>query len=331
MSRRDSPAQERMERALQLKRDRRWAEAETLLLEVLTLEPGNLFARVLLGDIYLGQNRSQEAEKVADELLGIRPDYGAGLVLKGRILFEREEYQQALSHLEAALVAKEDDYLRLLLARTYLKLEQYERAREVAEAVKTEGLKVKRLEVLAEVHRQQGQTEWAMAAYQEILRLSPNNRFIRAQLLRLKTERNDPARAASELGRMTRVAGYADDPYLHILRGDKLRESGQLSEALTAYRQARSLAPGNLKPLTLEAYTLTALGRDDEAIPLLAQALEKDPEDYHIRSAYIAACGRRQRLAEARDFLAGLAASGHPKLWGMVKKLNKKMDEKERP
>lgn len=121
MWRRDSPAQERMERALQLKRDRRWAEAETLLLEVLTLEPGNLFARVLLGDIYLGQNRSQEAEKVADELLGIRPDYGAGLVLKGRILFER-------------------------------------------------------------VHRQQGQTEWAMAAYQEILRLSPNNRFIRAQL-----------------------------------------------------------------------------------------------------------------------------------------------------
>lgn len=325
MGRRDWPAQGELERALQLKRERRLDEAEAVLLQVLAQEPQHLFALVVLGDLYLSQHRVLEAERHADAALTVRPDYGPGLALKGRCLFERGEYEEALVYLEGALAAKEDDYLRLLAARSYFKLEQYEKARALAEAVVTQGLRVRQLELLAEIYRKEGQSERAMAAYEEILRLQPDNRFIRAQLLRLKTEAKDPARAASELGRMTKVAGYADDPYLHLLRGDKLKAGGQLEEALAAYRQARALAPGNQKALTQEAFTLNALGRHEEAIPLLAEALKRDPDDYPVRSAYVAACERAGRLPEAREFLSGLAAAGHPKLWGIVKKISKKL------
>ncbi len=79
------------------------------------------------------------------------------------------------------------------------------------------------------------------------------------------------ARAEALLARTPPIANPADLARAHMVRGAVLAERGELETAITAYEQARSLAPpSNVQPTVALANVLVGSGRSKEAAELLA-------------------------------------------------------------
>ncbi len=64
-----------------------------------------------------------------------------------------------------------------------------------------------------------------------------------------------------------------------FMAGLQAQETGRLNEAETAYRASLALVPGRASTLNNLGVVLAALQRDDEALPLLQQALAAEPGD----------------------------------------------------
>ncbi|MCS7287878.1 MAG: tetratricopeptide repeat protein [Roseiflexus sp.] len=119
-----------------------------------------------------------------------------------------------------------------------------------------------------------GRLEAAYAVGRQVARLAPGNAAIQQRVGSL----------ALRLGRVNEALELLDravalDSYLvaaHLERSRALLAAGRAEAALAAAQQACALAPDQAQPMVLAAEALIALRRDDEARPLLEQALALD-------------------------------------------------------
>jgi predicted TPR repeat methyltransferase len=70
-----------------------------------------------------------------------------------------------------------------------------------------------------------------------------------------------------------------EDARAQFMAGLQAQEAGRLLEAEAAYRASLALVPGRASTLNNLGVVLTALQRDDEALPLLEQSLQAEPGD----------------------------------------------------
>jgi predicted Zn-dependent protease len=106
------------------------------------------------------------------------------------------------------------------------------------------------------------------------------------------------------------IAAMPNDPYFYELKGQALLEGGHPAEAIAPLRRAVQLAPSPaLIQITL-AQALIATDNakmSDEAIPLLHEALAKEPEESDAYLQLAMAYGRKGDLADA-DLASAQAA-----------------------
>ena len=106
------------------------------------------------------------------------------------------------------------------------------------------------------------------------------------------------------------IASMPNDPYFYELKGQALLEGGHPMEAIPPLRRAVALAPAPTLIQILLAQALVAsqdAKLSDEAIPLLREALIKEPEDGDAYTTLAMAYGRQNDYADA-DLASAQAA-----------------------
>lgn len=75
------------------------------------------------------------------------------------------------------------------------------------------------------------------------------------------------------------IAAQPNNPYFHELKGQALLESGRAREAVPHLRKASSMVPSALPIKVMLGHALVASEQADDAIKLLSQVTQSDPED----------------------------------------------------
>lgn len=135
----------------------------------------------------------------------------------------------------------------------------------------------------AEVYRQQGRHADSIKAWQEALRMSPNDPHLRQELLNSIYMSRDYAAAitmAKELLAAGASAGssFFDSAEIHFILGDSLVNQQQIEDALAPLRRAVALRKDYPAAQAVLGRALLQLGRPEEALAPLKAALVADAD-----------------------------------------------------
>ena len=99
-------------RARELKAERRYDEAKNLLQQELTRNPNNLRAKASLADLFYRTRRHKEALTLAGEILRDDPDDPRALLVMGNVLLARKKPREAREYFKLALDAAGNQALK---------------------------------------------------------------------------------------------------------------------------------------------------------------------------------------------------------------------------
>lgn len=319
------------ERARDLKNKGAYPEAEKVLMEALEEQPDHPFLKASLADVQVRQDRLNEARILAEEILSVDPQDQRALTVLGDIYFKEKKMEEALQCFHHAEQRDQSPYMVRRIAKTLREMERYEEALETVDAAlilhrENRSLLKEKAVILNRMMRHRE----ALETYERVQALDPEDSIVRKEIIRLKgLERSDP-NIIEELKAVLRVPSRGNDPQLHGLLAQRLKEAGKLEEAVEEYRIARRLAPHDFFFMKMEGFCHYRLGNDREAIHLLSQAFRHDPDDVMVKSTLEKLFKRIGRLEDYVRLLEGILAD-HPhrvKLAGPIKKFKKLIDEK---
>jgi len=167
------------------------------------------------GDAARDKGKSKEAVDNYKSALALQPNFPEARIAMTRSLITLQDFQEAEKQIQAALKAG---------------------GRSVAEAQT----------VLANLRRQQGLLDEAVAEYKKAIRLAQGNAFeAHIGLAIALNELNDP-KLIDEISREYRIGILQDmetEPILYYQLGEILEKAGRNKEAIAAYRNYLRLAP----------------------------------------------------------------------------------------
>ncbi len=156
----------------------------------------------------------------------------------------------------------------------------------------------------AELSFEDRRFERAAELFQRLRRLNPGIVGAYYSEARARLELNQPRRAIESLEQGLVVRD--DIPEYLLLLAELYRREGELEDALRVYR--RGLAHGPEPRLNEEmARTLVALGRGEEAIPVLEKVVEMQPQEAPLRLDLARAYRQARNLDRAAEVLGELA------------------------
>ena len=276
-----------LQQAVVLQQQGRFAQAESLYLQVLQVQPDNFDAMHLLGVLARQTARPELALDLIGRAIRINPQQAAAYCNAGAALQDLGRTEEALASYEKALELKPDYALALnnrgnalsKLLRHDESLASYQQAIAVkpdyAEAHHNHGT------ALHKLHRY----EAALLSYRRALQLSPG--FVDAlnsQGIALHALRDFEAAMAS-YERVLQIRPDHADAWCN--RGMALQKLQRFEQAVDSYEQALGINSQFVNAHLYRANSLRSLGRVDEAIAAYARARElgADPEQINYALA----------------------------------------------
>ena len=171
-------------------------EAERKLQSFKEKYPNEPRAMLLQAWLLMRQGQLDKALDLANRNLQSNPDNAAAWRLKGEIDFYKEDYDRAISDFTKSKVLSDDPYVRLSLAKVYLKTERYEDAvTELKSVVDAPGVAFDARTQLEQVYLRLDRKEPLKALYEETLEKFPKNApwLDRAGTYAIKTGEYDKA------------------------------------------------------------------------------------------------------------------------------------------
>jgi tetratricopeptide (TPR) repeat protein len=252
--------------------------AETSLWSVLSLNPNDKEALMLLGIIRGRQQRYPEAESLFRRLLQIDPkslvvhrNLASALVAQDKVDEAIKQYEQAES------LAPEDSDLKLELARLYAGSGQFTRVLSILEAIPQNqfpgaGIPVKAASLLAlgrksEAVRLAGRAKGAPAIEMDLAEI-----FLNAKL-------PDEALESLKLA----IVGLKRPParFYHT-KGKALQAKGQNGRALSSFRQALALDPKSLDTLLAMAEIYARENKHSDSLAMIERARRLNPDSLPV-------------------------------------------------
>jgi len=259
-----------------------------------------------LGSLLYQSGRCEEADAAFARFLDLKPQTGAGWVLRGFCSFETGDYKAAADRLRRGLGlglganAELTALARLRLALALVKTYQFEEATrpltvlargtpEKPEVVTAVGLALLRMAMLpSEIP----------APRQDLVQKTG-----RAGAFHLAERGTDAERAYAEL-----VAAYPDEPWIHYAQGVFLLRTDS-ERGMAALKRELQVNPGNVLACLEIAFELLKLHRNDEAQAVAERAVELAPTLFATHAALDPRVARVQRELRLRNTAAGLALS----------------------
>ena len=330
-----------IDKCWQLRRAKRFAEAEMLLQENLEhFSPGSFAHRVLkanLADVLLQRGDKKAAHETALQVLAEDPDQAVALTVVGMIALDKKQYDEAVENLKRALELVPSGYRAGRLARAYELAGNLEKAlavlRQALEQNPRDGFLLRQYNKLDQkaaaqspLAETQGRSEPPAADIPE-----EKDHFPYAEQMRAKLKGLEPSDAAAQLQKVIKVGERKLNPYLYLLLGDLHRERGDEEGAVEAYRQAYELDHQNLQALSQYLFALRRSGRKEDAWPLLKELLSWRPDDVTAKSSLLKDAGDLNIEEEAALFFEELLEKypERKELFGAIRKLRKAIGQKE--
>lgn len=249
-------------------------EADTLLDE----NPDDAEALAALGVALVGQSRYAEAEDAYRKALEIAPGYGAAHHNLGAMLAKVERVEESLAELDRATDAGvrgvEIDFNR---ASALMKLYRFEEGEQLlAASVKSTPTYADAQKLLAQFRFMRGAENFA----DELGRATqdhPDNTELQlafAQVLHGANQLED-----AELALTTALTHCESHPRLLGALASVYQEAGRFEEALQSAQNAVNAEPTDQLLADYVIDALMSLGRADEAMPLIASARERMPNN----------------------------------------------------
>jgi tetratricopeptide (TPR) repeat protein len=202
-----NPDRKALALAAELQQQGNWAEAETLLRDVLRRAPRDVNALRLLATCAAFSGRYPEAERLLRRVVAAAPDYVEAQLDLGRLFKEQHRLAAAIGQFEKAIELEPGSFQGHFLlasvlapaARTHDAIAAYRKALELRPRHAGAWLG------LGHMLKTAGQQEEAIEAYRECIRLKPGNGEIYWSLANLKTYRLSDADIA-EIERQLELA-----------------------------------------------------------------------------------------------------------------------------
>jgi tetratricopeptide (TPR) repeat protein len=315
-----------------LKEKRRFAEAEEEIQRELKKNPDQPFLKMSLADLCLRQDRLAQARILVEEVLSQDPQHAQALTVLGDLLLKQNSPREALDCFRQAFAREPRDYLILRSARALKEMRHYAEALE--ELGKVLVVKPKSFPFLKEkglVLNRMKRFDRALEAFEKAKDISPDDSFVHAEILRLKSRARPGDQVLKEFQRVVSMESKKDDPQMHGLLAQKLKDAGQVREAAAEYRIASSLDPRNLFFLKQEGFCHNRDKNYEEALRCLGEALRRDPADYVVRNTLEKIYSARGEMKKFLPLLEEILRE-HPEqkpILGTIRKIRKKLGEKQ--
>ncbi|MEE9217511.1 MAG: tetratricopeptide repeat protein [Acidobacteriota bacterium] len=283
-----APAEGTLEEARSLFAQGQFDEAEQLLEQALLRKPSEADLHMELGRLRLHRNDLVGAAASLERARDLAADPSVLLPMLGQIYLLQERNDEARSALENALRHAPDDIGSLYNLGRLLRLQgEREEAKlllERALELDPEGRMRRRVQLnLGTLYLETRRFTPALHIYEQFAQAEPRQAQWRLHLA-LAHEGLGAPRAALEQARESARL----EPELaqaHRLIGVQLRTLGDLNAALVACEKALALLPDDIAAMALSASLHLDLGRFEQARQLATRLIEKDPR--HSRAHYL--------------------------------------------
>ena len=211
------------------------------------MAPENSDARLGYAMLQLEQQKVEESEKLAKEVLQASPKNEQALVLLGRIAYRKGDFKTAREYLEQAVAEKTSFDVGYLLGLTYIKLGDYKRVRLLFDDMLTGLGDSAQIHIYFGRAYAEGDTEQLDSAIQEFKKaIAKDPKLLQAHYFMALAYLNRDgqssfAPAAVEL--KAELALNPQDSRSHYLLGYISMKQHQLAEAETELQQAAKLDP----------------------------------------------------------------------------------------
>ncbi len=319
-----------IDRARNLKREKKNEEARIVLEQGLEEFPTNSYLQASLADLYLRQNNPAAAEGLADEILARDPADFRALMVKGDVYYQRRDYSRALDLYQGSFNRREEPFLAGRLIKTYHRLEKLEEALSLCQRLLEKNPNdnyIKKMRALT--YEKMGRDDKARQDYSEYLEKSGEDEFAYRENIKLKIRNKPPATRVKELQGLLKFARGSKKFHLHNLLGKELENQKKYSPALEQYRAALEIEPGDPFVLKQAGFCLYRENRPEEALFFLEEAFNSDPDDYFTRSTLLSAYKMAGEIERGIEFFKRIIQNNpsQKKLWGVIRKLSKECEE----
>jgi tetratricopeptide (TPR) repeat protein len=269
-------------------------KAAALFEDALRLAPEDPQTRLEYAQLRFQQEKLVDARSLTEKILAASPDNAQAHSLMGQILFAQGDFKGAREHLEQAVVAAPGFDVGYLLGITYIKLNDFNRARLVFDDMLASFGDTANIHMMFGRAYKQGGWEALDNAVKEInLAITRDGRVPHAHFLLALAyiDRDGESafpQAASELRTELKIS--PDDSRSHYLLGYIAMKQHDVKVAESELLRATELDPKNPDPLVYLGEIYSDLDRDSEAEAILRKALNLantgSPTDYLIGRAH---------------------------------------------
>lgn len=242
--------------------------------------PAELSYVLAEGEMLVALDRAPEALSLLQSKVAYFENSGAIRDAVGQLLVQAGRYGDAVKmYRQASVLSEKDDGIRERLAMAYFRNKQYRECAEVLTKLTAAEPYSKRadlFEFLGECQTRLGDNRAAARNFATACELNPSSARLWQSQGRAALEAGDLKRADLALRRSLGLEATADT---HLLVGYLHLKQDRLDAALRSFKAASALDKSDATSLCMVGYTLTRLGRGQEAAGYFAQALRVKPGD----------------------------------------------------
>lgn len=226
--------------------------------------------------IDMEQGRLDAAFEQVQQLLKAAPEDVRVLFLAGQIEFLRDRFLQAESQLTRALSLRNNPRTRMLLAQTYLRLDDPARAVQALQPLLEEQGRNARVHALAgEAYMMLGESRKAEEQFKRAAELDPKDTRSRTLLALGQVGQGQDARGLSELRELSESF---ESPIADLALVGTFIRKGDFEAALKAIDAIERKLPDRGLAPSMRAQVFRAQGKPVEARAALQDALKRDPK-----------------------------------------------------
>ncbi len=279
-------------------------EAKEMLSKAVALEPANKFYKETLGKLYAGGQEIDKAVKVYEELVAEEPTTEVLTVLV-KLYEEQGNWQGAIRALDRLenLEGKSVDY-SIEKFKIYIEQNDTEKAYAAIEELCAEYPTDLRYRVLlGDLYHQNGHPELALATYNDVLAVEPENSFAQVSLLAYYKNAGNDSLYHSLIDEVVLNANTLSETRTEIMYNfvrDTFRSRGDTAHVDRLFQKALALPQTDASLLKLYLDFLTTIKAPEKATYApLKQVLEIEPDNSRARGKLLEISLRQNNYEEA--------------------------------
>ena len=289
-------------------------EALTEAQTVVSLDPNDVDGYSLLAGIYSASSQIEEAIQAYERVLELDPDREKTRLFLSSLHATSGDYDKAVEILQEMIERKPESFIGYYyLGRLYAKREQFAKAEEsLKKALELSASSEVVLLDLARIYEMQEREEEAIEIYQKILEEDPGNLLVRDRLGQVYISQKKLDEALTHLKALGQMAGsdaiqvhlkiglvyfeqerfdlaiqeflivLAAEPDAHrvgYFLGSAYAENGEFEAALATFSRIPPEAEPYVDARLYWAFLLEEENRLEEAVAVIEEALEHQPDD----------------------------------------------------